>query len=97
LKLGIDLSGGVILVYEVDQSKKKPGESVDMDKLVAAVSRRVNPGGQKEVAIRKYGVEQIEIIVPEIESPRSTGSRISLARRETLSSASWRISATTRI
>ena len=67
LKLGIDLSGGVILVYEVDQTKKKPGEVVDMDKLVAAVGRRVNPGGQKEVTIRKYGVEQIEIIVPEVE------------------------------
>jgi SecD/SecF fusion protein len=69
LKLGIDLSGGVILVYEVDQTKKKPGESVDMDKLVAAVSRRVNPGGQKEVTIRKYGVEQIEIIIPEVDKP----------------------------
>ncbi len=67
LKLGIDLSGGVILVYEVDQTAKKPGEVVDMDKLVAAVARRVNPGGQKEVTIRKYGVEQIEIIVPEVE------------------------------
>ncbi len=67
LKLGIDLSGGVILVYEVDQTTKKPGDVVDMDKLVAAVARRVNPGGQKEVTIRKYGVEQIEIVVPEVE------------------------------
>ncbi len=67
LKLGVDLSGGVILVYEVDQSKKIPGQDVDMDKLIAAVARRVNPGGQKEVSIRKYGVEQIEIIVPAIE------------------------------
>jgi SecD/SecF fusion protein len=67
LKLGIDLSGGVILVYEVDPTTKKPGEIVDMDKLVAAVTRRVNPGGQKEVTIRTYGVEQIEIAIPEVE------------------------------
>jgi SecD/SecF fusion protein len=67
LKLGIDLSGGAILVYEVDQATKKPGEVVDMDKLVAAVTRRVNPGGQKEVVVRRYGVEQIEIIIPEKE------------------------------
>jgi SecD/SecF fusion protein len=66
-KLGVDLSGGVILVYEVDQSTKRPGEPVDMDKLVAAVARRVNPGGQKEVTIRKYGTEEIEIIVPEVD------------------------------
>ncbi len=69
LKYGIDLSGGALLVYEVDQSKKiDPSESLSgqqMDNLIAAVGRRVNPGGQKEVAIRKFGAEQIEIIVPE--------------------------------
>src|SRR5271169_6191413 len=46
LKKGVDLSGGVILVYEVDQSQKTPGQEVDMDKLLDAVKRRVNPGGQ---------------------------------------------------
>ena len=66
MKFGIDLSGGALLVYEVDQTKKDPNQpAVDMDKLIASVSRRVNPGGQKEVTIRKYGVEQLEIIVPE--------------------------------
>ncbi|MDY0167300.1 MAG: protein translocase subunit SecD [Thermoguttaceae bacterium] len=65
-KLGIDLRGGVILVYEVDQDKKGE-EAVEMDKLVAAVSRRVNPGGQKEVTVRTFGTEQIEIIVPEAD------------------------------
>jgi len=65
MKFGIDLSGGALLVYEVDQAQKDPNNPVDMDKLIAAISRRVNPGGQKEVTIRKYGVEQIEIIVPE--------------------------------
>ena len=41
--------------------------AVDMDKLVAAVSRRVNPGGQKEVTVRRYGVDQLEVIVPEVD------------------------------
>ena len=40
---------------------------VDMDKLVAAVSRRVNPGGQKEVTVRRYGIDQLEVIVPEVD------------------------------
>ena len=66
LKKGVDLSGGAILVYEVDQTKKTPDQTIDMDKLIAAISRRVNPGGQKEVTIRKYGVEQVEVIVPEV-------------------------------
>ena len=40
---------------------------VPMDKLVAAVSRRVNPGGQKEVTVRQFGLDQIEVILPEVE------------------------------
>jgi len=68
LKWGVDLRGGVILVYEIDKSKTvEAGAKVDMDKLVAAISRRVNPGGQKEVTIRPYGANEIEIIVPEVD------------------------------
>ena len=73
-RLGIDLKGGVILVYEVDRSKEgqKAADGsvagpVDMDKLVAAVSRRVNPGGQKEVTVRRFGLDQLEVIVPEVD------------------------------
>ena len=35
-----------------------------MDKLVGAISRRVNPGGVKEVTVRPYGQREIEIIIP---------------------------------
>jgi SecD/SecF fusion protein len=54
---------GVSLAYEISGE----AERVDMDKLVAAVSRRVNPGGQKEVTVRRYGLDQIEVIVPDVE------------------------------
>lgn len=64
-KLGIDLSGGVILVYEVDHSKRPETLSKqEMDKLIGAVMNRVNPGGVKEVTIRPYGVDQVEVIIP---------------------------------
>jgi SecD/SecF fusion protein len=69
-KFGIDLSGGVILIYEIDkEALKQEGkqlEQVDMDKLVGAISLRVNPGGQKEVTIRKYGQDEIEIVIPNV-------------------------------
>jgi len=67
-KLGIDLSGGVILIYEVDRDALTEDQAVDMDKLVMAVARRVNPGGVKEVTVRPYGEQQIEIIIPEADS-----------------------------
>jgi SecD/SecF fusion protein len=54
---------GLAVDYEiVPQSTPVP-----MDKLVAAVSRRVNPGGQKEVTVRQFGLDQIEVILPEVE------------------------------
>jgi SecD/SecF fusion protein len=77
-RLGIDLKGGVILVYEIDAAKQaaktvdaegnaEGAAPIDMDKLVAAVSRRVNPGGQKEVTVRRYGLDQLEVIVPDVD------------------------------
>ena len=66
-KLGIDLSGGSILVYEIDEQVKEPGATVDMDKLVQAVTKPVNPGGVPEVTIRPYGINQIELIIPKAD------------------------------
>jgi SecD/SecF fusion protein len=51
----------------LDYSMSGGAEPVDMDKLVAAVSRRVNPGGQKEVTVRQYGLDQLEVIVPDVD------------------------------
>ena len=42
-------------------------KAVEMDKLIAAVGRRINPGGVKELTIRQYGAEQFEVIVPEVD------------------------------
>ncbi|HEY5311290.1 MAG TPA: protein translocase subunit SecD, partial [Pirellulales bacterium] len=66
-KLGIDLSGGLILIYSVDEGQMEPGrpfDAAEMDKLVGAITRRVNPGGVKEVTVRPYGQREIEIIIP---------------------------------
>jgi len=62
-KLGIDLSGGSILNYRIDREKTE-SKSINMDELVGAISQRVNPGGTKEVTVRPYGSEEIEIIIP---------------------------------
>src|SRR5262245_66411256 len=63
LKRGIDLSGGTILVYEVDRSNLPPG--FNMDELVSALKKRADPEGVKEIPIRKIGSNRIEIILPE--------------------------------
>src|SRR5947209_13183744 len=62
LKLGIDLSGGTILVYEVSQENRP--ENFNMDELIAALKQRADPQGVKETPIRKIGSNRIEIILP---------------------------------
>ena len=87
-KQGIDLKGGIILVYEVDQEKTRQNatnqrsdededadaddqqnvanDSVDMNALIQALSRRINPGGVQEIVVRRYGDNQVEIIIPDV-------------------------------
>jgi SecD/SecF fusion protein len=82
-KLGIDLQGGVILVYEVQPPEAGPAApqlpapnmrvnsnsltKENMDKLVAAIAKRVNPDGLKEVTVRSRGSNEVEIIIPEVD------------------------------
>ena len=62
-KAPLDDGQSLDLEFEVEGRQA----AVDMDKLVAAVARRVNPGGQKEVTVRRYGLDQLEVIVPEVD------------------------------
>ena len=65
-RFGLELTGGVSLVYELDVARDKP-VAVDMDRLIAAISRRVNPGGDREVTIREFRTDQVEIVMPTAE------------------------------
>src|SRR5215218_8795717 len=62
LKLGIDLSGGTILVYEA--VKENLTSNFNMDELISALKHRVDPAGIKEIPIRKIGSNRLEIILP---------------------------------
>ena len=63
LKLGIDLSGGTILVYQVKDTGR--GDSSRMDDLINALKKRINPEGLQDIPIRKVGNNRIEIILAE--------------------------------
>ena len=63
VKLGIDLAGGAIFVYEYEP---KEGQDFQIDRLIAAVRERIDPAGVQQITIRPFGQNQIEIIVPEI-------------------------------
>jgi SecD/SecF fusion protein len=64
-RLGVDLGGGSILVYQVDKTKTE-WRPEKMDSLLASISRRVNPGGQKEISVKSLGTDMVEIIMPSV-------------------------------
>ncbi len=65
-KFGVDLKGGVNLIYQLKPSDNKD-EEASLDALIQALSRRINPGGTREMVLRAYGSRQIEIIIPDAE------------------------------
>lgn len=74
LSWGVDLRGGTILVYEIDPSvgrNVEEGEAgsnrIASSALIPSLIKRINPAGTQEIAIRPYGENQIEIIIPEVD------------------------------
>ena len=66
-RLGIDLSGGVILVYEVDQSKTS---SVDLDSVVEQLRKDLSTAGiEATVNATERGVE---VILPGADPAQTT-------------------------
>ncbi|MBV9122605.1 MAG: protein translocase subunit SecD [Planctomycetes bacterium] len=66
-KLGVDLVGGTILVYEVDLSKFPDGklpQDYKPEMLAASLKRRIDPADLYNVTIRPVSNTRVEIILP---------------------------------
>ncbi|HEX4591817.1 MAG TPA: hypothetical protein VH120_17905, partial [Gemmataceae bacterium] len=70
-RLGVDLVGGTILVYEVDterlaeQQKDNPqAKKFDAGEMAAFLKRRIDPADLYNVTIRPVGETRFEIILP---------------------------------
>lgn len=56
-----DLKQGVTLIYGVKQPEYE-GQGIHLDGFVKALKSRVNPLGAKEVVIRPYGANRVEVV-----------------------------------
>lgn len=87
VKLGVDLAGGSILVYEVDpifwenQHKKDSSfhEHFSADQLASRIKTRIDPNNLKETTIRPIPGDQtrpprVEIVVPIRNDPNNKNS-----------------------
>ena len=93
MRLGLDLSGGIHLVYEADLTDiGNETASEAMDGVVDIISRRVNAYGVSEPVIQKQGGDRISIQLPGIKDMQAAvnlvGQTAELDFRE-LTPESW--------
>jgi SecD/SecF fusion protein len=72
MPMGVDLKGGVVLIYEIDLGAREKTDTtkpeIDRADLVQALGHRINPSGTKEIVVRPYGDRQVEIVIPEVDA-----------------------------
>ena len=72
-KLGVDLSGGVNIIGQLNLSEiNDPDapfgtEGVTAEDIIPNLLKRVDPSGTKEILIRALGRDKIEVIIPNVE------------------------------
>ena len=65
VRLGLDLQGGVHIVYRADLSSIAPGEEAGaIDGVVEVLNNRINPMGVTEPLIQKQGSDRIVVELP---------------------------------
>ena len=68
--LGLDLQGGLEVVYTARTAEGKAPTAEQIDQTITILDRRVNGLGVTESAIQKQGVDQIAVALPGIKDPQ---------------------------
>jgi preprotein translocase subunit SecD len=78
VRLGLDLQGGVHIVYQADLSSVEPGKEADvLDGVVAVLENRVNPLGVTEPVIQKQGDDRVIVELPGLNITDEEKERLS--------------------
>jgi len=77
MQLGLDLRGGIHMVYQADFSGIEPGkEGEAIDGAIAVIERRINIYGVTEPVIQKQGADRIMVELPGIGEAEEAKKRI---------------------
>jgi preprotein translocase subunit SecD len=66
-RLGLDLQGGLEIVYTAKTADGKAPSSAELDQTIGILDRRVNGLGVTESAIQKQGTDQISVSLPGVK------------------------------
>jgi len=68
IRLGLDLQGGIHMVYQADLSSVEPGERDSaIEGVIAVLGNRINPLGVTEPVIQKQGNDRILVELPGLD------------------------------
>jgi len=68
MRLGLDLQGGIHIVYQADLSSVEPGDEAGaVEGVVEVLNNRINPLGVTEPLIQKQGSDRILLELPGLE------------------------------
>ncbi|MBZ4666159.1 MAG: protein-export rane protein SecD [Mahella sp.] len=70
IKQGLDLSGGVYLVYEAQVSDNEPDLDSKMDGVIGVFRNRLDSKGLTEATIAKQGEKRIRVEIPGTTDPQ---------------------------
>jgi len=77
IQLGLDLQGGVRLVYQADLSSVEPGDEDEViEGVIAVIANRINPLGVTEPNIERRGADQIVVELPKLSVTDKQKERI---------------------
>jgi preprotein translocase subunit SecD len=69
-RLGLDLQGGLEIVYSARTADGKAPSQAQLDQTISILDRRVNGLGVTESAIQKQGTDQVSVALPGIKDPQ---------------------------
>ena len=67
-KLGLDLQGGVELVYEAQPTKATPVTPEAVDRAIDVMRKRIDQLGVAEPEIQRAGERQISVALPDVDN-----------------------------
>ena len=77
MQYGLDLQGGVRLVYQADLSSVEPGDEDEIiEGVIAVIANRINPLGVTEPNIERRGTNQIVVELPKLSVTDKQKERI---------------------
>lgn len=76
-KLGLDLRGGVALVYQAKPTKQSQVTGEAVDRTIEIMRQRVDAFGVSEPEIQRTGEDQIDVSLPDVTNADQAASQCS--------------------